>query len=159
MKKIMALVIAIALLPYAGMAMEDNTRPHALDVSIGGFGSRSYRVFLHGEALSYRGPESVNPTVKSAPIIVTVSETAWRKFRNDLNTVNVWNWPKSCQNPLIMDGTQWRVSIHYADHSIESSGSNSFPMTQGACNESPQTSDNFESFLKAIQDLTGKEFH
>jgi hypothetical protein len=159
MKKLGAVFLASVLLPFAGIGMENKHQPELLEVSIGGFDGPSYKVFFKDQEMSYLYRASSHPKDKKKFIILPVTDTQWNDFRQNLDMLNIWSWPTSCRNQNVMDGTQWKVVLHYPDRSIDASGSNSYPMRDGTCSGSPEASEDFKAFLKAIRDLTGKDFH
>lgn len=169
-KKLFALFLGAVLLPLAGMCDSTLTQPVTLTVQIGKSSGLNY--FVRSIAARPRMAAYIvkkgGSTDDVSPIVFEVSEKKWRAFRQTLDDLNVWAWPKSCDGPYTFDITYWTVKIHYADRTIESSGSNSYPIADGTCNglpevispdsPAPKASEDFNIFLKAVRDLTGKDF-
>lgn len=53
------------------------------------------------------------------------------------------------------DGTDWELSIVYADKEIRSQGSNSFPLHDGTESGDLQKTGAFAQFVMAVQSLVG----
>ena len=135
-------------------AAETNFVPSTFAVYVGGF-EGGYRVQLTNGVLHYEKIRGVN-VVQSQ---ISPTPEQWRKFRQDLDRLKVWNWKADYPNSGIQDGTQWDLQIKYADRTLAAKGDNNYPGKSGKPNRSPKSTETFESFLKSVQALLGgKEF-
>ena len=155
-KKILIVLLGYILLPLSVQAATGDAIPKSFDVSIGGFDGPNHAVTLTAKNLSYTYHESSNKN--PTPITLTIPNERWIIFKKTLEGLHAENWQKLCKNPRVMDGTQWKVHIHFDNYTVDSSGSNSFPTADGSCNNSPEISDDFKKFLNAMSELTGKKF-
>jgi hypothetical protein len=73
-------------------------------------------------------------------IVHIPSKEEWNEFSNSLKKLNIWNWKKDYDNPDILDGTQWELSIKEGSSKLDCYGSNQYP---------PE----FEVFINAIHKL------
>ncbi len=104
----------------------------------GGPEGPTYLVELHDGALTYTsGP-------RNAPTHTTITPTAaqWGEFRHTLDELEAWRWQPDYPNNRIKDGTQWRLSVEYADRALKTGGSNAFP-------------EHFQRYRAAVQKLLG----
>jgi len=67
---------------------------------------------------------------------------SWKKFWEEIEKIDIWNWEKSYVNYNVLDGCDWSIEIKYNNKKIKSSGSNAWP-------------ENFKGFTQALEDLTG----
>jgi len=157
MKKELLTTFLAGMLPFSNAVAVISDKPDILEVSIGGLFGPAFQAQLQKDTILYtsRKPDNSTPRTVTLPI----PNARWVIFKNKIDALNIWKWPKFCENVDVLDGTQWKVEIHYANQSIESSGSNSFPMAAGICNHSPNASEDFNKFLHAMRELTGKDFH
>lgn len=104
-------------------------RPQHFEVSLGGFTGPSYRVEMQedGSLLYLHHPRSFTAAPGTETERVRVTDTQWIQFRGALEEAAIWDWDDEYIDPGILDGTQWLVRIQYADASVFSRGSNSFP--------------------------------
>ena len=155
-KRFLILLIACMVLPLSAQSATGDAKPKSFEVFIGGFDGPNHAVtMLKGNlAYSYYESSNKNPT----PIPLTIPNERWIIFKKTLEGLHAENWQKSCENPRVMDGTQWKVRIHFDNYTVDSSGSNSFPTADSSCNNSPEISGDFKKFLSAMSELTGKKF-
>lgn len=137
-------------------AIENPVLPERFSASIGGFMGTSYSVELSGGTLThtttglhYDSPEhtTLRPT-----------EAQWREFRHALDNLKVWQWLSDYPNPGVCDGTGWSLDIAYSDRALTTQGDNNYPGTHGRPNDAPDPTKHFNSFLRAVRNLTGRGF-
>jgi hypothetical protein len=148
MHRSLAHIAAIVLLaPLAAVAQ---SRPLELAVSVGGFLRTSYSVSLREGTLSCT-------VVQAAKVVGEVqgepSEAEWAAFRDGLDTIDVWRWRSDYTDMTVLDGTQWSVSVIYADKKLVSSGSNSYPDESGNPGGSPRQTQAFERLRALVSKL------
>ncbi len=129
-----------------------DTKPTQLHIAIGGYFGPSYSLKWVRDELIY----SASKEGYDGRITETITPTAkqWQEFIQALDTIGVWSWRESYDDPYVLDGTHWSVEIALWDREIKSSGSNSYPATQGEAGSNGQ-GDEFDLFLKAVQKLIG----
>lgn len=119
-------------------AAEPTTVPKTFSAYIGGFNGPTYLVELHDGVLTYTtGPRNEPNHTK-----ITPTPAQWQEFRQTLDTLDIWRWHPDYTNKQIKDGTQWRLSLAYTDHTLNTKGSNNF-------------SKNFDRYLAAVQKVLG----
>jgi opacity protein-like surface antigen len=90
--------------------------------------------------------------------IIEPSPEAWSHFRKRLDRLGIWKWKKNYANWGVKDGTQWRVLLGYKDRTLDSSGSNAYPMPGGGTSKNwAEQSQHFKTFLKDVEDLIGRK--
>ena len=116
------------------------TRPHFLNIYIGGFLGPSYEIISDGLTIRYKAVNSIEE-------VFTPDEKTWKKFRESLNKVNAWGWNSKYIDPKIKDGTTWGVIIVDENgKQIHTYGRNAYP-------------NKFNDFLAAVRELVGgREF-
>jgi len=119
---------------------------------IGGFNGGCFQVEYKDGKLQYRQAEGAY--IWEPAIILQPDLGAWERFWKALEIAGVWQWNERYENLDVDDGTQWSLELKYQGRSINTSGSNAYP----GCNE-PSYSKKcaFGQFIKALQDLTGKQ--
>jgi hypothetical protein len=148
-----SVTLLLALWTIVLQAGEPPFMPQQLKISIGGFTGTSYSVTLKNEKLLYWSSEQRSKTIKPTP-------AAWQEFRKTLDELSVWKWRDRYINKSIMDGNSWSFEISYADHSLKTYGSNSYPGPVLKTNSGyPSFTPTFNRFLAAVEQLLGgKEF-
>lgn len=126
-------------------------RPDEFRFYVGGFGGPNHRLELHGETLLYLAddePEEMLP-----------SPVKWRNFVAKLDEIGTWKWKKYYTNPHVLDGTQWQLEIAIGDKRVKSGGSNAYPgiVLDPESLDFPESSPQFDAFLAALKNLTGKK--
>ena len=121
---------------------------------IGGYFSRCHDVELDGTTLVYSAtaPGTFEPKRTS----ITPTDAHWREFRQALDELGLWQWHAEYINNDICDGTQWSLDIAYADRALKTFGSNSYPGANGEPAGDSAQDTTFQTYLTAIQKLTGK---
>ncbi len=122
----------------------------------GGYFSQSNDVRLDGTTLVHAvsAPGTFEPKQTS----IIPAEARWREFRKSLDQLGLWQWPADYFKDGICDGTQWSLDIAYADRALKTYGSNSYPGADGQPVDHPDQSAAFQSYLAALQKLTGNRF-
>ena len=102
-----------------------DTKPTQLHIAIGGYFGPSYSLKWVRDELIY----SASKEGYDGRITETITPTAkqWQEFIQALDTIGVWSWRESYDDPYVLDGTHWSVEIALWDREIKSSGSNSYP--------------------------------
>ncbi len=118
---------------------------------IGGhFGaSHQFRLVGHGE-LEYKFCRNGNYHWE-APILLKPERDQWKEFWREMDAQQVWQWNPEYSS-RVLDGTTWSFCADFLDRSIESEGQNGYPETKDS---SYPEGGQFDSFLKALQKLTG----
>lgn len=62
------------------------------------------------------------------PIVLTPSHNEWDKIIGRLMDLGVGKWASVYDNPSIMDGSGWSLSVRSAELHIQSSGMNAYPV-------------------------------
>ena len=110
-----------------------------LEFSIGGYFSGESSLKLTNGKLEYGCSDAPGCEVRNQRIFQPTKEQ-WKEFIAGISKYQHWN--KMYYDSDVHDGIQWELILKYGKIKIKSSGSNDYP-------------DNFESFIKAIQKLTG----
>jgi hypothetical protein len=126
--------------------------PHVFNAHIGGLFGTSYSVQLTNDVLVYSATKA-GKLIDSAKIVPT--DRQWGEFQEALNKLNIWEWRTNYINHTVVDGTQWSLEIKYANGSLKTFGSNSFPKSGGKPNNKPEFTDEFRNYLKAVQKIAG----
>ena len=134
-------------------AAEPTTVPERFKAFIGGFLGTSYSVELRDGVLVHRTsgrgrPKPIQTTSRPTP-------AQWREFRDALDELKAWRWRAEYPTNGTMDGTQWSLEITYADRSLNSHGSNSYPEDDATPNGKPEPTRAFRRYLAAVRKLTG----
>ena len=132
----------VALFAFAAAnllsAAEPSSAPRNFSAYIGGFEGPTYLVELRDNALTYTS----GPRNKPNHTRITPTAAQWQEFRQTLDALDVWRWRSNYTNNTFKDGTQWRISLEYADRALKTEGSNDYPK-------------HFDRYLAAIQKLLG----
>ena len=116
------------------------TKVKRFEIYSGGYLGRSFSLLKEDDQLAYttfgngyslERVEKVNP-----------SPHAWREFFKTLDQIDIWRWKSRYENPGIMDGSSWKVTIELENRKLVSSGSNNFP-------------DNFDILSESVRKLLG----
>ncbi|HZW25526.1 MAG TPA: hypothetical protein VFF26_08580 [Gallionella sp.] len=118
---------------------------------IGGFHGPNHRFELNGGALLYLADGEAD-VLKPSPL-------KWRNFIAKLDAQGVWTWKKYYNNRDVCDGTQWELDIVVGDKRVKSGGSNNYPglVKDPKILSFPENSPQFDAFLAALKNLTGKK--
>jgi hypothetical protein len=146
-------IMLLALAFSQGLAAQQSDAvPRKLSARIGGMLSVTFQVELTDGALVYTSSRARETTelVKIKP-----TPDQWREFRAALDDINVWRWEPSYINRKILDGTQWSLEIEYADRSLKTGGSNSYPDDKGKPNGQPQSTPAFARYRATVEKLLG----
>jgi hypothetical protein len=98
--------------------------------------SDSIVVKLENNVLTYKIREEIGQK--------QISDDEWKKFRQELDRLNVWNWKNDYSDRTIADGNHIGFWAKYSDKCVETGGSNGNPP-------------NFDSVIKALEQLLGKK--
>lgn len=111
--------------------------------SIGGFfgGFETRTIMLTGEHLQM----NVEHTLRFTPSNFHIEPDypmAKADFLNGLRDIHIGEWKQHYNDPCVMDGTQWELTIEYADgKKIDYDGSNAYPFSFDAFRELIGSSD------------------
>ena len=123
-----------------------NTKPKRLNIRIDHYMVSSFSLKLEAGELQYARD------IGCEMQFISASDEQWAAFRQELDSIGIWQWKSKYDNPGVCDGTGWEINIAYADKMIRSSGINAYPDRNGACIDGGGT---FIRFCKAVQSLTG----
>ena len=92
--------------------------------------------------------------------LIEVSDRRWKRFREKLDAIAIWEWQPEYANPGVQDGTHWHVIVAYDDVQIRSQGDNDYPGSASffisADPANSTTNDNsFKQWLAAVRRLIG----
>ena len=123
-----------------------------LNFFIGGFFGGYERIIwlnekLHHQLLMGGDPEDEEVRPDDVLNVTTPSTKEWEEFWQTVDTLKVWSWKKEYISE-ICDGTQWELRIKRKGRRRRIiSGSNAYPQPKGT----------FNSFIKAINKLSGSK--
>lgn len=109
-----------------------------LNFSVGGFSEGYIFVELKKGNIFYG--RRICAAFEGNELIAQPTVIDWKKFSQSLQTNGVWDWKENYDNPEILDGTQWNLSLKQGNKILNCHGSNQYP-------------EKFESFLQSIRDL------
>ena len=124
-----------------------------LNFFIGGFFGGYERIIwlnekLHHQLLMGGEPEDEEARPDDVLNITTPSTKEWEEFWQTVDTLKVWSWEKEYINSDIIDGTEWELRIKREGRRRRRiSGLNAYPQPKGT----------FNSFIKAINKLSGSK--
>ena len=125
-----------------------NKSIETLNFFIGGFdGGYEKIIWLNGKLYHLMDGEPEDEEVRPEQVlnVTTPSTKEWEEFWQTVDTLKVWSWKKEYISE-ICDGTQWELRIKRKGRRRRIiSGSNAYPQPKGT----------FESFVKAINKLSG----
>ena len=127
--------------------------PKELRLHIGGYGGLSYSVDLQGDHLLYESIHGDCSSTRSRKTRPAAED--WLSFWQELDRLEVWDWQAEYANPGVCDGTQWEVGIQYGEQRVHSVGDNSNPRADGSSNRSPEPTQCFRGFCRAVSRLLG----
>ena len=119
--------------------------PTKLHASIGGYFGPSYSVELDSDGnLIYQSNPHGFTELGDTRQKIAVSKKMWSRFREQIDESKIWTWKKQYVDPDILDGVGWELKITYDDKTIETYGSNAFPVKK-----------QFDAFLGSVSELVG----
>ena len=122
-----------------------------LNFFIGGFsGGYEKIIWLNGKLYHLMDGEPEDEEVRPEEVlnVTTPSTKDWEAFWQTVDTLKVWSWKKNYINRDVIDGTQWELRIKRKGRRRRIiSGSNAYPQPKGT----------FNSFIKAINKLSGSK--
>ncbi|ADL54424.1 hypothetical protein [Gallionella capsiferriformans] len=135
--------------------------PDKFSFYIGDYGAIGYKLEMHDNILLYSSASSDRICGNAESIEVIPSPIKWRNFIAKLEAIGVWDWEDNYENPCVCDGTQWELNIALGDRHVQSSGSNYYPgiTDDPTCITFPDSSPQFDAFLLALKNLTGKRIN
>jgi len=91
--------------------------------------------------------------------VISVTDKQWAKFRQSLDSLDIWRLKSEYTNHQVCDGTHWNLYIVYADRSIRSEGHNSYPGDEFTRPSGVRAPSVFKGFLDAVKSLLeGRDF-
>ena len=150
--QIIFFIFLAILAATVSFADEPTNMPKIFVARIGGFLGASYTVELREGILFYTAKKE-SKDVETAKITPTPAQ--WKEFRNSLDQLKVWHWHTNYPNSGVYDGTQWSLEIEYQDHSLKTQGDNNYPNSAGKPNGKPESTKEFDEYLKAVKMLLG----
>ena len=122
-----------------------------LNFFIGGFfGGYERIIWLNGKLYHLMNGEPEDEEVRPEEVlnVTTPSTKEWEEFWQTVDTLKVWSWEKEYINSDIIDGTEWELRIKREGRRRRRiSGLNAYPQPKGT----------FNSFIKAINKLSGSK--
>ena len=122
-----------------------------LNFFIGGFSGGYERIiWLNGKLYHLMDGEPEDEEVRPEEVlnVTTPSTKEWEEFWQTVDTLKVWSWKKNYINRDVIDGTQWELRIKRKGRRRRIIfGSNAYPQPEGT----------FESFVNAINKLSGSK--
>ena len=122
-----------------------------LNFFIGGFSGGYERIiWLNGKLYHLMDGEPEDEEVRPEEVlnVTTPSTKEWEEFWQTVDTLKVWSWEKEYINSDIIDGTEWELRIKREGRRRRRiSGLNAYPQPKGT----------FNSFIKAINKLSGSK--
>jgi len=150
---LIVLFVQLARLSSAAtVAADGGEPPKELLVAVHGFMS-SHAVVLREGVLVYTELQGGEKRQTHS----TPTPDQWRRFRETLDSLNVWRWKAKYPNPGVADGLRWDVDLTYADRSLHVEGDNNFPDDAGKPVNSAQPTSAFRRLREAVQKLIGNE--
>lgn len=125
--------------------------PIKFEVFVGGYFGTSYNLSSKNGILKYKA--TTESAINSSTKEITPTGNQWYKFYNLMDEINAWVWKLWYKNPGILDGTQWKVNIHFHDKQINSKGDNNYPCSEYRKESHGAISEQFIKFLSAIREL------
>ena len=126
--------------------------PTSFNFAIGGFHGSAHELRLvHDGELEYKF--AANEYEWELPVILKPDRAHWEQFWREIDAVNFWQWQPEYRTSCC-DGTHWSMSAGVSDRSKRSEGSNGFPGSDGS---NYPRGGQFDSFLKAVQKLAGRQ--
>lgn len=126
--------------------------PEDFEFQIGGYCGTSHKIEHIGLGkLEYR--YALTQYQWHEPIVLNPTRALWEQFLRDMDEIGVWKW-ESYANYGIRDGTYWTLALRIKDKILTSEGKNAFP---GDTDSNGEPIGEFLLFLKAVQNLTGKD--
>lgn len=98
---------------------------YLLEVSIGGYRGKSYRVENLDNSVKYTAWESGYSNPKET--LLKPTDEQWASFWRVCKDIGIDEWAEEYSNPDLVDGTQWEIKIQYDTFTACSSGENAFP--------------------------------
>jgi hypothetical protein len=138
-------------------AAQSDAVPKKLVAFSGGTWTGFHHVELDGDTLLYwRG----GPKDKESAERVKPSSERWREFRRELDSIGIWRWRSDYSTHAIADATAWSLDVEYSDRHIKTGGDGGlFPDQAGAPapHRSAHETDQYTRYVKALQDLLGRD--
>lgn len=132
-------------------------KPETLDLCIGGYMGRSYRVEWKRGTLLYTC--WANGWEREEKFRIKPTAEAWTKFWTRLDELGFWSWGGSYQpRGRILDGTDWSALVTVGDRSVDAHGSNAYPPSSPRARrarESGESGTRFYEFCEAVSELLG----
>jgi len=125
--------------------------PSQLHFSLGSCVGPCHEVEWRRGQLLYR--HAVGAYLWTADVALTPDLEAWARFWRNLETAGVWHWQPHYDNPDLLYGTQWTLTLKHHECGVRSDGSNAYPGSPGpdySCNGE------YARLLKALRQLTGQ---
>jgi len=140
---------------------KQDIRPDKFSFHIGGATGICHALEMYESKLLYFTAYSELMRGNGAGTEIAPSPVKWCNFITKLDVIGVWDWETTYNNPGVCDGTQWELEIVIGDRKINSRGSNNYPgiVDDPECIEFHSSSPQFDAFLSALRNLTGKKIN
>jgi hypothetical protein len=150
----------LCLVSEYAVAAEADVIPKCLNAWSSGYWTGWHHVELVGDILLYWN-NSDAPRDTDIPQRITPSLASWRRFRQELDAINVWCWHADYSQE-IFDATAWRFQIDYSDRSLNTGGDGGiFPKKDGTAGDGeaawPYPTEPYLRYVKAVRVLLGSD--
>jgi len=110
--------------------MNEKNKVLCVEAYIGGYFGTSYNAFidLQNKVAIYKNFEDGYQIIGNREI--KIDDTMIEKFRSEMDSIRIFDWDRE-YFALVLDGTNWSVTIKTVGGVFESSGSNAFPKNWG----------------------------
>jgi hypothetical protein len=150
-----ASILALQVLVNAGLPQprpDAAAMPKKFVMALNGFMGAGKGVLLEKGVLVYtiygRNGSPERKEIRPTP-------EQWRRFRQALETIDIWRWRADYPNPAVADGLRWEIDLAYADRTVHATGANNYPDDAGRPTGSATASNAFDRLCAAIRELLG----
>ena len=97
-----------------------------IEASIGGWPGPAYSARGAGATVTYEHLARYGEG-EADQVTLEVTEEELVGFWAAVDAAGVWYWAPAYDDPNVLDGTHWAVTLEYAGRRVESQGSNTYP--------------------------------
>lgn len=115
-------------------------QPPRVSAAIGGYMGESYEIEGDNSSVLYRRFERGYQLSEERQVVL--ARHAWSQFLHELEAFGVWSWEARYEDPGVVDGTSWSLSLIGRGKRIVSNGTNAYPA-------------GFDGFCEAVSRLVG----
>jgi len=88
--------------------------------------------------------------------VKVVSEDSLEVFWQQMESIGVWDWQDKYEDPNVLDGFQWNLTLVHGEREKKFYGSNMFPPDITIMDN--KKSDPFHRLCKAVNALVGRKY-